>query len=274
MIRTILEKRRRGLYDDALRMIRALLTDRSTTREAKRWVLGQLPAVGQRTRGGDLSGFLTRLRQAEPLLTRQVSGLLPAVYVHEGLPEAALAACEANIREYPGSSLARGGWYGKFTHALYLRRDTVEARRMLERLQEGFAGSVQAEMAQLQLNTLRRVMVLGRAEGIASGVAKKTSTAPGIPAEFALSPNYPNPFNPSTEIRYEVPEPARVSLVIYDVLGRVVETLIEETKEAGYNALQWNATGRSSGVYLARFTATTATGSVALQQTLKLVLAK
>jgi hypothetical protein len=62
--------------------------------------------------------------------------------------------------------------------------------------------------------------------------------------------------------------------VIYDVLGREVEKLADETREAGYHTVQWNAAGRSSGVYLARFTATTATGTVALRQTMKLVLTK
>jgi hypothetical protein len=95
-----------------------------------------------------------------------------------------------------------------------------------------------------------------------------------VPREFALRVPYPNPFNPSTHIRYELPEPARVSLTVHDVLGRVVETLIDETKGAGYHAVQWNAAGRSSGVYLARFTATTVGGRVGLQRTMKLVLTK
>jgi hypothetical protein len=94
------------------------------------------------------------------------------------------------------------------------------------------------------------------------------------PKAFAVHPNSPNPFNPSTEIRYELPEQVRVSLTVYDVLGRIVETLVDETKEAGYHTVHWNAAGRSSGVYLARFTATTAAGRVALRQTMKLVLTK
>ena len=96
----------------------------------------------------------------------------------------------------------------------------------------------------------------------------------GVPRAFALRDAFPNPFNPSTEIRYELPEPARVSLTVYDVLGRVVETLLDETREAGYHTVHWNASGRSSGMYLARFTATTSGGRIALQQTMKLVLAK
>jgi hypothetical protein len=107
-----------------------------------------------------------------------------------------------------------------------------------------------------------------------ASVAKQPAAATLLPEAFLIRDAFPNPFNPSTEIRYELPEPARVSLVIHDVLGRVVETLIDETKGAGYHAVQWSAAGRSSGVYLARFTATTATGSVALQRTMKLVLTK
>jgi hypothetical protein len=108
----------------------------------------------------------------------------------------------------------------------------------------------------------------------AGGNGQSHATPEQLPSVYRVQSSYPNPFNPSTEIRYELPEPARVSLTVYDVLGRVVETLLDETKEAGYHTVHWNAAGRSSGVYLARFTATTAGGRIALQQTMKLVLAK
>jgi hypothetical protein len=65
-----------------------------------------------------------------------------------------------------------------------------------------------------------------------------------------------------------------VSLVIYDVLGRVVATVLDEEIEAGYHTARWSATDKSSGVYLARFMATTEAGRVALQRTMKLVLTK
>ena len=77
-------------------------------------------------------------------------------------------------------------------------------------------------------------------------------TQPGsssLPSKFSLSQNYPNPFNPSTYIEFAVPSQQFVTLKIYDVLGRVVATLVNERKEAGRYSVQWNASGSSSGVY-------------------------
>ena len=57
-----------------------------------------------------------------------------------------------------------------------------------------------------------------------------------IPEVFALHQNYPNPFNPMTRISYDLPEDANVSISIYDVMGRVVNTMVNTTQEAGYNS--------------------------------------
>jgi len=66
---------------------------------------------------------------------------------------------------------------------------------------------------------------------------------------FALGQNYPNPFNPSTEITYAIAERSQVRLRVFDVLGREVAMLINETKEPGEYSCQWDASHISSGVY-------------------------
>ncbi len=78
----------------------------------------------------------------------------------------------------------------------------------------------------------------------------------GLPAAYALEQNFPNPFNPSTEIRYALPEPATVVLRIYNVLGEVVATLVEGNQNAGYHLAQWDASRFGSGVYFCRLQAT------------------
>ena len=75
------------------------------------------------------------------------------------------------------------------------------------------------------------------------------------PKIFTLSQNYPNPFNPITYIRYDLPEDSFVSITIYDMLGNVVNNLVNANKSSGYKSVQWNATddfGKSvsAGVYL------------------------
>ena len=77
----------------------------------------------------------------------------------------------------------------------------------------------------------------------------------GIPTEFALHENYPNPFNPTTQIRFDLPEMGNVTLSIYNMLGQKVKTFNMQSAPAGYHALTWNATNDlgapiSAGVYL------------------------
>ena len=73
-----------------------------------------------------------------------------------------------------------------------------------------------------------------------------------VPTLLKLNPNYPNPFNPVTTIRYGVPEQTFVRLVVFDILGREVATLVSRTQAAGWHHVTWDAADRPSGVYLYR----------------------
>ena len=80
------------------------------------------------------------------------------------------------------------------------------------------------------------------------------------PAAFALANNYPNPFNPATTIKYSLPQAADVELIVYNVLGQPVRTLIAEHQSAGRYAVEWDATNNnghslSSGMYFYRLAA-------------------
>ncbi len=105
-------------------------------------------------------------------------------------------------------------------------------------------------------------------------VTTGVSQSDGVPTEFAVHQNYPNPFNPVTTIRFDLPENSTVSFVVYDVLGRTVAELVNGRMNAGYHQVEWNASHVASGVYLARFTAIDATGSVKLTRIIKLLLTK
>jgi hypothetical protein len=69
------------------------------------------------------------------------------------------------------------------------------------------------------------------------------------PQIFALYPNYPNPFNPSTVISFALPKDAHVTLAIFNVIGQRVSTLVDERVEAGRYQISWDASGLPSGVY-------------------------
>jgi hypothetical protein len=76
-----------------------------------------------------------------------------------------------------------------------------------------------------------------------------------LPVEFSLVQNYPNPFNASTTIEFKLPEAADVSIQIYDILGRNIETLISGSQSAGNHSVVWHADNQPSGVYFYRINA-------------------
>lgn len=77
----------------------------------------------------------------------------------------------------------------------------------------------------------------------------------GLPDKFALHANYPNPFNPTTQISFDLPESVEVQLAVYDLMGRRVATLVQGVVAAGRHEATWDATGMASGIYLYRFSA-------------------
>lgn len=91
---------------------------------------------------------------------------------------------------------------------------------------------------------------------------------------YAMDANSPNPFNPSTQIRFQLPEGNNVVLTVFDVLGRKVAELVNGYLEPGYHSVTWDATSVASGVYFARFNVTNAQGSVTYSKVNKLVLMK
>ncbi len=79
------------------------------------------------------------------------------------------------------------------------------------------------------------------------------------PTEYALANAYPNPFNPTTSITYELPEPTSVRLSVFDMLGREVAVLVDGEKSAGRHSVRFNAEGLTSGIYIYRIHAGTFT---------------
>jgi len=106
-----------------------------------------------------------------------------------------------------------------------------------------------------------------------NGVYRSVSITTGLndgssvsPANFSLDQNYPNPFNPTTRIGFQITDYGLVTLIVYDLLGREVATVVNEKLGPGTYTRQWDAAGLASGIYLYRL----ATGDFV--QTRKLVL--
>ncbi len=95
---------------------------------------------------------------------------------------------------------------------------------------------------------------------LADDASLKLDNTPELPQAFELNSNYPNPFNAETQIRYALPQAANVSLVIYNLIGQEVKTLVQSKQEAGFKVVAWNGRNASgtevgSGVYFVRLKA-------------------
>jgi hypothetical protein len=95
-----------------------------------------------------------------------------------------------------------------------------------------------------------------------AGVFRSTTSTDAIsehpaplPIAVSLEQNYPNPFNPSTTIRYGLPKRSNVTLTVFNTLGQVVATLVNETQNAGHHDVKFEASGLASGVYFYRLQA-------------------
>ena len=102
-------------------------------------------------------------------------------------------------------------------------------------------------------------LVLGVCEYIGLDLSQIQNEA-SMPGSYSLLQNYPNPFNSTTTLRYDLAGHSNVNIIIYDMLGREVKTLINQTQDAGFKSIQWDATNDygkqvSAGVYLYRIQA-------------------
>jgi hypothetical protein len=91
---------------------------------------------------------------------------------------------------------------------------------------------------------------------------------------FDLGSNFPNPFNPSTSLQYQMPCNANVRLAIFDVLGREIAELVNGNQPAGHYTVRWDASAAATGIYYARFTVTNEIGRVVYSKVNKLLLMK
>lgn len=129
------------------------------------------------------------------------------------------------------------------------------ANTVLNQLVNRWAGDPRARIARVQydaLSSTRPGMSVGKLAGSDNGQETK-----GLPFKYHLHQNYPNPFNPETRIQFELPQESAVQLVVFDLLGREVATLVNEFMKAGRYDVTFAATNLASGVYFYRLQAGT-----------------
>ena len=105
-------------------------------------------------------------------------------------------------------------------------------------------------------------------EVVNTAVAKKDQLTP----EFKLLSNYPNPFNPLTIISYELPEPSRVTIKIYNLRGQVIDQLARDHQRSGLYSIPWDASEFGSGIYFYKLIANAKRSDVTYQATRKMMV--
>jgi len=261
---------------------------------------GPTPALvehGRRLRKqGDLAGAFETFKSAVEQNERTTEALLEISALHD-------AGLDLEVREFLSSLPA-----DRLPLAAYLGA-TIDARRgandkALASLDRIPAGSDHLQAAQLLrfYITLNNLKDFDGAERILASMSfdendfdfdlahHNLQTASAIASQPVDSPtenkmslsntdaiiNYPNPFNPSTEIRYQVSGLARVNIKVFDMLGRMVATLVDDEMPAGHHSAAFDGARLASGLYIARLSITPSDGGNVkpVVQTIKMLLAK
>jgi hypothetical protein len=112
-----------------------------------------------------------------------------------------------------------------------------------------------------------------KSNAIAGSAKQAESVSAALPTIMKLEANYPNPFNPSTVIRYQLPNTGHVNMSVFDILGRQVTTLVNGQKDAGYYSAIFDGSKFASGVYFVRLIVQ-GSNSKPFVKTVKMLLAK
>ena len=94
------------------------------------------------------------------------------------------------------------------------------------------------------------------------------------PKEYTLYQNYPNPFNPVTTIKYSLPFESKVRIAVYNILGELVDVVVDELKEVGFHNYNWNASNLASGIYIYTIEAKSVAGDKNYSAVKKMILMK
>ncbi len=119
----------------------------------------------------------------------------------------------------------------------------------------------------------RSTILYARIDGVEHGVPLSVKKLPTVPEEFVLAQNFPNPFNPSTTIRFNIPSRSRVRLTIFNLLGQEIAELANEEMNAGSCEKTWNA-NVASGMYFYRIEAVSVTDGKRFVDVKKMLLLK
>jgi len=171
-------------------------------------------------------------------------------YVDMDQPVQAVSTFEKVVEEYPDSSCALDALFSLVMLNLNSFVDTSSARAYLEIMKQEYPCNDQTLIARTDMGEKVDWSVL-----ISKQTPQPKTVTIDLPTKFVLHNNYPNPFNPITNIRFDLPEATHVTITIYDINGREVVQLVNQNMNAGYRHIVWNAKDKfgcnvASGFYI------------------------
>ena len=172
------------------------------------------------------------------------------------------------INSYKNESVVEMAIFKKFLYYYFEKADTVNALVISQELDKQFPLSQGAVEAHRILGDKGYDSV----SVIQEQALQKTTVQ--TPITYALLGNYPNPFNPTTVISYQLPNDAKVTLKVFDILGREIVTLMDGEVAAGNHTASFDGSRLSSGIYFVRLTATPQDGSIPITKTMKMLMMK
>ncbi len=174
----------------------------------------------------------------------------------------------AATRTWSLATASNGDLYAGTNRGVF--RSTDQGASWIQ-LNSGLVDTAVHSLGIFRVNGSQEYIYAGTGSGVFLSSSQITSVAAAYaaaPVTFQLLQNYPNPFNPSTVLEFVLPRSEHISLKIFNVLGQLVATLVDDQLSAGRHAVRWDASAVSSGVYFYRLQSTDFT------QTRKLVLMK
>ena len=218
-------------------------------------VLVELSNLHRESKDATLVEFFKNLRanpSSCPVATEkrpQVLGVLASMYAHDGDYGKAKEIYDEIIAQFARSNAERAARLEEFYIAFHVEGDVITARQILADVVAEYPNGYDIDIAKHILAGVASVSGQTRSFSKPQSPTATKEDSKILPDKFELFANYPNPFNPSTRIQYTIPKNTTVILKVFDVIGREVATLVNESKPAGYYEVQFDASRLSSGIY-------------------------
>jgi tetratricopeptide (TPR) repeat protein len=230
---------RSGRIDDAIIFYKDLIANNKYVRIA----LSQLAHIKYKYAKNDLANYFGNLLTSTPIHYAKIKKMYGDMYLQNKQFDQAIATYNDVIVNDSTGYYGISARFEKLFAYLHIKNDINTATTILSDIKNLNSNNVEVQM---------RIKIAENLINAANkGMEKKANlVTENVPKTYGLFQNFPNPFNPETTIRYQIPKPGLVTLKVYDILGREVATLVNENKIEGSYDFTFNASRFASGVYI------------------------